>query len=257
LAGISKEFLVAVAVLAGGVSCRERRAEPPVWNVLAVQVPVTDHPVPMPNAANPDSLHIAIKGGKVYLGSNVIPSDALAAKVKDRITINPATEVYLWADKSTSYDHFTDVWEDLRAAGVNQVGLITERQEHHDSPMGEEVLVVLPPPPDAKPSLEQYKPLFDHGHLVSPPAVPKVCRAGSPIFVVIYKEHQEKGVGLCTDDLTWEQLPGRLTDLGSRVIFIHANGDVNLGYVAKAVDIGHSAGAEKVGLITRRAESGQ
>jgi biopolymer transport protein ExbD len=210
----------------------------------------------MPGAANPGSVRIAIKDAKVYLDSDLVRSDALAPKVKDRVAIDPATGVYLWADKSTSYGRFTDVWEELRAAGVSQVGLITQPHEQRDSPMGEEVLIVLPPPPDAKPSLEQYTPVFDHGRLVGPPAVPKVCRVGSPIVMLIEEEHAAKGVELCTEDLTWEQLPGRLREIlpprSQTVIFIFAKRDVNLGYVAKAVDIGHSAGAENVGLIAWR-----
>jgi biopolymer transport protein ExbD len=232
----------------------------------------------MPGAASSNSLRIAIRNdGAVYLDSTRIALEDMAPKVKDRVAGNPTAMVYVWADRRTSSEPFLYVLDELRAAGVSQVGLITEQQGQHDSqettgnstPMGEEVLPLFPPPAAAGRPPEQYREaVFDHGRLIAPDIIPKgrgaVCGAGFPIFLIVEKEHVEKGLKLCSEDTTWEELPGRLRELmpersqgkqGARAIFVVAR-DVNLGYVAKAIDIAHSAGAEKVGLFSPGAEAG-
>ena len=63
------------------------------------------------------------------------------------------------------------------------------------------------------------------------------------------------------DDVTWENLEGRLNDIfktrAEKVMFDKADPDLTFNEVAQVIDIAHSAGVDKVGLITAKIEAGQ
>src|SRR5271167_1968091 len=62
------------------------------------------------------------------------------------------------------------------------------------------------------------------------------------------------------DDVTWENLEGRLNDIfktrAEKVMFVKADPDLTFNEVAQVIDIAHSAGVDKVGLITAKIEAG-
>jgi len=63
------------------------------------------------------------------------------------------------------------------------------------------------------------------------------------------------------DDVTWENLEGRLNDIfktrAEKVMFVKADPDIMCRVMAQVIDIAHSAGVDKVGLITAKIEAGQ
>ena len=63
------------------------------------------------------------------------------------------------------------------------------------------------------------------------------------------------------DDVTWEDLEGKLNDIfktrAEKVMFVKADPDLTFNEVAQVIDISHSAGVDKVGLITAKIEAGQ
>ena len=63
------------------------------------------------------------------------------------------------------------------------------------------------------------------------------------------------------DDVTWENLEGRLNDIfktrAEKVMFVKADLELTFNEVAQVIDISHSAGVDKVGLITAKIEAGQ
>jgi len=62
------------------------------------------------------------------------------------------------------------------------------------------------------------------------------------------------------DDTTWENLQGRLTDIfktrAEKVMFVKGDDNIPFADVASVIDIAHSAGVDKVGLITAKIEAG-
>src|SRR5579883_2896122 len=62
------------------------------------------------------------------------------------------------------------------------------------------------------------------------------------------------------DDVTWENLEGRLNDIfktrAEKVMFVKADTDLLFNDVAQVIDIAHAAGVDKVGLITAKIEAG-
>ena len=61
------------------------------------------------------------------------------------------------------------------------------------------------------------------------------------------------------EDVSWAGLRGRLQDIlkirAERVLFVKADPTLDYAYVAEVIDIGRSAGADRVGLITADIES--
>ena len=62
------------------------------------------------------------------------------------------------------------------------------------------------------------------------------------------------------EDVTWDKLQGRLEDIyktrAEKVMFVKSDPDLPFQDVAQVIDLAHSAGVEKVGLITAKIEAG-
>jgi len=62
------------------------------------------------------------------------------------------------------------------------------------------------------------------------------------------------------DETTWENLQGNLTDIfktrAEKVMFVKGDDNIPFADVANVIDIAHSAGVDKVGLITAKIEAG-
>jgi biopolymer transport protein TolR len=109
------------------------------------------------------------------------------------------------------------------------------------TPKGLDALVPQPPPPNQK----------------QPP--PQADRT----VVVQLLDHgpgQAPGLKINQDDATWENLQGRLTDIfktrAEKVMFVKGDDNIPFADVANVIDIAHSAGVDKVGLITAKIEAG-
>ena len=109
------------------------------------------------------------------------------------------------------------------------------------TPKGLDALVPQPPPKDQK----QPPPQTDRTIVVQ-----LIDRgAGQPPALKINQ-----------DDTTWENLQGRLTDIfktrAEKVMFVKGDDNIPFADVANVIDIAHSAGVDKVGLITAKTEAG-
>ena len=89
----------------------------------------TRNPIKMQEADKEDAIIVAItRDGKVYLspGNQMIEPDSLSGKVKDLQTNRSDKTVYIRADGRARFGGVTDVIDNLRLAGVDQLGLLTE-----------------------------------------------------------------------------------------------------------------------------------
>src|SRR5947209_2368980 len=63
------------------------------------------------------------------------------------------------------------------------------------------------------------------------------------------------------DDARWDTLQQQLSDIfktrAEKVMFVKGDDDVEFESVAQVIDIAHSAGVDKVGLITAKIEKGE
>jgi len=78
------------------------------------------------------------RDGGVWLspGNSKLSPEELPAKVRDLLTNKLDKTVYVKADKRSKYERVEDVVDNLRAAGVDQLGLLTEQipQEGRGAP---------------------------------------------------------------------------------------------------------------------------
>jgi biopolymer transport protein ExbD/biopolymer transport protein TolR len=90
-------------------------------------VPVKN-PIPMSNEEKSDAIVCAIThDGKTYLGTTQMQPEDLPPKVKDMLTNRTDRTVFVRSDMRARYERVTDVVDNLRAAGVDNIGLITEQ----------------------------------------------------------------------------------------------------------------------------------
>ena len=94
---------------------------------VSVDMVKTNHPMAMQAADKEDAVLIAItRDGKVYLKTTPTKPEDLPPKVKDALTSKLDKTCYLRADSRAKYDLVVKVVNNLRAAGVDQLGLLTE-----------------------------------------------------------------------------------------------------------------------------------
>ena len=97
---------------------------------VSVDMARVANPTPMPDADKEDSLLVAItKDGTIFFGSDKVSADQLAAKVKDRLANRTDKRVFVKADARTKYGNVVEVVDNVRSAGVDQLGLLTEAKK--------------------------------------------------------------------------------------------------------------------------------
>jgi len=104
------------------------------------------------------------------------------------------------------------------------------------TPKGLEALVPQPPPPGQKQTLSDQR----------------------TVVIVIDANHHMQ---INSEDTTEATMGDRLTEIfktrAERVVFVKGDPTIDFSYVAKAIDIAHGAGIDKVGLMTAKVEAGQ
>jgi len=95
-----------------------------------VELAKTRNPVDMKEADRDDSVIIAItRDGKFYLGQDKVNVDDLAAKVNDLLATRLEKRVFVKSDSRAKYGDVVMVVDNIRNAGVDQIGLLTERMD--------------------------------------------------------------------------------------------------------------------------------
>jgi biopolymer transport protein TolR len=96
---------------------------------VSVDLAKTNNPVDMQDEEKEDALVVAIqRDGKVFFGSDPTTADQLTNKIKDRIANKVDKRVYIRADARAKYGAVVEVVDNVRAAGVDQLGLITDQR---------------------------------------------------------------------------------------------------------------------------------
>jgi len=97
---------------------------------VQVDLVKTKNPIAMADADKDDAVLVSVsRNGEVFLGSTKTTADALPGKVKDLLTNRISKICYLKVDQRARYERVVDVVDNLRAAGVDQVGLLTESMD--------------------------------------------------------------------------------------------------------------------------------
>jgi biopolymer transport protein ExbD len=93
-----------------------------------VNMATVPHPDDLPNADRDDAIIVAVsRDGVIYLGNDKTTEEELTTKVRDLVSNRTDKTVFLRADGRAHYGDVTKVVDDIRTAGVDKVGLLTER----------------------------------------------------------------------------------------------------------------------------------
>jgi biopolymer transport protein ExbD/biopolymer transport protein TolR len=97
---------------------------------VSVTMAKTDNPIKMPEADKEDSLIVSVmRDGKIYFNSDVVSAETLTDKVKDKLANKPDKRIFVKADAGAKYGDVVAVVDNVRSAGVDQLGLLTEERK--------------------------------------------------------------------------------------------------------------------------------
>jgi biopolymer transport protein ExbD len=107
------------------------------------------------------------------------------------------------------------------------------------TPKGLDALVPQPPPPNQKPEQTPERTI---------------------VVQLLKGSGAQPALKINQDSVTWENLQPRLAEIfkqrAEKVMFVKADEDLPFADVAQVIDIAHTAGVDKVGLITAKIEAG-
>jgi len=87
-----------------------------------------------PIVSEKDHLLITLdKNGKLYINNYKIAPDLLQNKIKKILEGHPDQEVYLRADKDVSYGAVVKIMSEIKDAGVEKLGMVTEPAENREN----------------------------------------------------------------------------------------------------------------------------
>jgi len=97
---------------------------------VPVDLARTYNPMAMSDASRPDALIVSVmRDGRMFLGNESVTSEALTHKVQDTMANRANKTVYIRADARARYGALVNAVDDLRSAGVDQLGLLTEQRQ--------------------------------------------------------------------------------------------------------------------------------
>ena len=113
---------------------------------MSVDMAPVDNPRDMKEADQDDAILVAVsRDGAVFLGTEQVPVDQLKARVTDLVTSRVDKTVFVKSDLRAKYGTVVAVVDEVRGAGVDKLGLLTEKTgkgKSADAPVGG----VAPPP---------------------------------------------------------------------------------------------------------------
>jgi biopolymer transport protein TolR len=108
---------------------------PMLNNKVNVDLPKADSAKVEENANKEDAVIVAVtRDGKTYLGADRVTVDELGTKIAAKLENKTDKTVFLRADIRANYGKVMDVVDQIRAAGVSNLGLLTEKREEDDTP---------------------------------------------------------------------------------------------------------------------------
>ena len=109
---------------------------PMLQHGVSVDMAKVDNPTPMQDADKEDALIVVVKrDGQVYFGTEQVQPDALTQKIKDKLASRTTNKtVFLRADARARYKDVAEVVDNVRAAGVDALGLLTESRKTAQPP---------------------------------------------------------------------------------------------------------------------------
>ncbi len=95
---------------------------------VSVDMAQAHNPRTMPDADKEDAVVVTVtRDGKIYLKRDLVKASDITPKVKDLLANKLDKTVYVKSDARAKYGDVVDVVDGVRAAGVDNLGLIAEK----------------------------------------------------------------------------------------------------------------------------------
>jgi len=108
---------------------------PMLQNKVSIDLAKTDNPTSMPDADKEDAIVVAVtRNGDFYLGQDKVAPTELGNKVRDKIGDKPGKQIFVRADARAKFLDVENAIDDVRTAGVESVGLLTEKRTSPGAP---------------------------------------------------------------------------------------------------------------------------
>jgi biopolymer transport protein ExbD/biopolymer transport protein TolR len=89
----------------------------------------------MEDANKEDAVTVAVtRDGRTFLGGDQVTLDDLGPKISAKLENKTNKQVFMRADARANYGKVMDAVDGVRAAGVSQLGLLTEKREQTETP---------------------------------------------------------------------------------------------------------------------------
>lgn len=103
---------------------------PMLQNKVQIDMAKVENPTAMPDADKDDAIVVAVtRDGGVFLGQNRVDPSQLGSLVRDKLADKTDKTIYVRADARAQYRAVEDAIDDVRTAGVEEVGLLTQKRE--------------------------------------------------------------------------------------------------------------------------------
>ena len=103
---------------------------PMLQNKVQIDMAKVENPTAMPDADKDDAIVVAVtRDGGVFLGQNRVDPSQLGSLVRDKLADKTDKTIYIRADARAQYRAVEDAIDDVRTAGVEEVGLLTQKRE--------------------------------------------------------------------------------------------------------------------------------
>ena len=104
---------------------------PMLQNKVQIDMARVENAVAMPDADKDDAIVVAVtRDGGIFLGQNRVDPSQLGELVRDKLADKTDKTIYVRADSRAQFRAVEDAIDDVRTAGVEEVGLLTQRKEN-------------------------------------------------------------------------------------------------------------------------------
>jgi biopolymer transport protein TolR len=103
---------------------------PMLQNKVAIDMAKVENAIAMPDADKEDAIVVAVtRDGGVFLGQDKVAPEELGTKVAEKLADKPGKTIYVRADARAQYKAVENAIDNVRTAGVDEVGLLTQKKE--------------------------------------------------------------------------------------------------------------------------------
>ncbi len=103
---------------------------PMLQNKVQIDMAKVENATAMPDADKDDAIVVAVtRDGSVFLGQDKVDPSTLGSKVSDKLADKTDKTIFVRADARAQYRAVEDAIDEVRTAGVETVGLLTQKKE--------------------------------------------------------------------------------------------------------------------------------